>query len=97
VGSHGIAVDVLVNNAGYGLYGSFADQLLSRTLNMVQLNMITTTELTHITDAEDDLVSGRGPSAAQGAPNVACPDDGDLHGDHPSGSFPRQIRQHHRR
>jgi uncharacterized protein len=44
----GIVVDVLVNNAGIGLYGSFLDQPLPKTLGMLQLNMLAVTELTHI-------------------------------------------------
>jgi short-subunit dehydrogenase len=44
----GIAVDVLMNNAGCGLYGSFVDQSLPRMVDMLQLNMIAMTELTHI-------------------------------------------------
>ena len=43
-----IAVDVLVNNAGYGLYGSFLDQPLPKTLAMLRLNMLAVTELTHV-------------------------------------------------
>jgi len=46
--SRGLAVDVLVNNAGYGLYGSFVDQPLEKTLDMLQLNMLAVAELTHI-------------------------------------------------
>jgi short-subunit dehydrogenase len=46
--ARGIPVDVLVNNAGYGLYGAFVDQPLSKVTAMLQLNMITVTELTHI-------------------------------------------------
>jgi uncharacterized protein len=45
---HGIAVDILVNNAGYGLYGPFVEQPLQKTVEMLQLNMIALTELTHI-------------------------------------------------
>ena len=33
----GIAVDVLVNNAGCGFYGNFGDQPLERVLGMLQL------------------------------------------------------------
>jgi uncharacterized protein len=44
----GIAVDVLVNNAGYGLYGSFVEQPLEKIIEMLHLNMIALTELTHI-------------------------------------------------
>ncbi len=44
----GIAVDTLINNAGYGVFGEFVEQPLKRTLDMLQLNMVTLTELTHV-------------------------------------------------
>lgn len=46
--ARGISVDLLVNNAGYGVYGSFLDQPLARTLDMMQLNMSALTALTHV-------------------------------------------------
>jgi uncharacterized protein len=46
--ARGTPVDVLVNNAGYGLYGAFLDQALEKITDMLQLNMITVTELTHL-------------------------------------------------
>lgn len=46
--ARGISVDVLINNAGYGVYGSFLDQPLARTLDMMQLNMSALTALTHV-------------------------------------------------
>jgi len=48
VDRRGIAVDVLVNNAGRGLYGSFVDQPIEMTLHMLRLNMLALTELTHL-------------------------------------------------
>jgi len=48
----GISVDVLVNNAGFGLYGNFVGQPLSKLLEMLQLNMFAVTELTHVFAAE---------------------------------------------
>jgi short-subunit dehydrogenase len=48
VDTRGISVEILVNNAGYGLYGAFVDQPLEKITNMLQLNMITLTELTYI-------------------------------------------------
>ena len=53
----GIVVDVLVNNAGCGLYGDFLDQPLPKTLGMLQLNMLAVTELTHVFAA--DMVKRR--------------------------------------
>jgi uncharacterized protein len=44
----GMPIDILVNNAGHGLYGSFVDQPLDKIIGMLQLNMVTVTELTHI-------------------------------------------------
>jgi uncharacterized protein len=41
------AVDVLVNNAGYGLSGSFHSHALEDHLNMMQLNMNTVIEMTY--------------------------------------------------
>ena len=44
----GIAIDVLVNNAGLGMYGSFLDQSLQKITEMMQVNMMTLTELTYV-------------------------------------------------
>ena len=41
-----VTMDVLLNNAGYGLQGDFLETPIERTLNMIQLNMTTLTELT---------------------------------------------------
>jgi hypothetical protein len=41
-----ITVDVLVNNAGFGANGSFAELSLSRQLEMLQVNITALTELT---------------------------------------------------
>ncbi|QFT87631.1 D-beta-hydroxybutyrate dehydrogenase [Bacillus sp. THAF10] len=42
-----ITVDVLVNNAGFGLLGSFEDLSIEQQLNMIQLNVSSLTELTY--------------------------------------------------
>jgi short-subunit dehydrogenase len=42
----GLEVDVLVNNAGYGLYGPFAETSLATELDMIQVNIAALTELT---------------------------------------------------
>lgn len=42
-----IAVDVLINNAGYGLAGKFVDLDSAAQLNMIALNITALTELTH--------------------------------------------------
>lgn len=55
----GIAVDILINNAGYGVHGDFLSQPLARTLDMMQLNMMSLTELTHVF-AESMVARGGG-------------------------------------
>ncbi len=42
-----IAVHILINNAGFGVYGNFLDATIEKTNKMLQLNMITLTELTY--------------------------------------------------
>jgi len=42
----GIAVDVLVNNAGYGVYGPFVETSLEAELQMIQVNVAALTHLT---------------------------------------------------
>jgi short-subunit dehydrogenase len=48
VARSGKAVDVLVNNAGFGLFGAFKDTKLERELSMIQLNITSLTELTKL-------------------------------------------------
>ncbi len=43
----GIAVDVLVNNAGFATYGHFTELDRDRELRMIQVNIAALTELTH--------------------------------------------------
>lgn len=42
-----IQVDLLINNAGFGLHGFFADLPLEKQTEMLQLNITALTELTH--------------------------------------------------
>src|SRR5262245_3857453 len=42
----GLSVDVLVNNAGFGDLGPFADADLGKVLRMIQVNVTALTELT---------------------------------------------------
>ena len=42
-----IAIDVLVNNAGFTAYGKFGELDLDQQMRMVQVNIATLTELTH--------------------------------------------------
>lgn len=43
-----IPVDLLINNAGFGDYGLFADSSLDKQLEMIQLNITALTALTHL-------------------------------------------------
>jgi hypothetical protein len=53
--AEGIAVDILINNAGFGLYGEFLDVDWERTQQMLQLNMLTVAHLTWL--FAQDMVS----------------------------------------
>src|SRR5262245_54265540 len=55
--ARGVSIDSLVNNAGYGWYGSFIDQPLDTITDMLQLNVTTLTELTYLFAA--DMVERR--------------------------------------
>jgi len=44
--SQGREIDVLVNNAGYGLFGRFLETPLATELDMIQVNIVALTELT---------------------------------------------------
>jgi hypothetical protein len=44
----GIQIDVLVNNAGYGVHGAFSKTNLDDELEMMQLNMVALTHLTKL-------------------------------------------------
>ncbi|WP_267384803.1 SDR family NAD(P)-dependent oxidoreductase [Cyanobacterium sp. uoEpiScrs1] len=43
-----ISVDFLINNAGFGDYGEFAQRELPRQVEMIQLNIVALVELTHL-------------------------------------------------
>ncbi|MGM3307693.1 SDR family NAD(P)-dependent oxidoreductase [Anabaena sp. WFMT] len=43
----GLTIDLLVNNAGFGDYGDFAEREGERQLNMIQLNIMALVDLTH--------------------------------------------------
>ena len=55
----GIAIDILINNAGHGLQGTFVDGTLDAALAMLQVDVVSLTALTHVF-AQDMRTRGRG-------------------------------------
>jgi len=55
----GIAIDILINNAGHGLQGPFVDGKLDSALAMLQLDVVSLTAVTHVF-AQDMRKRGRG-------------------------------------
>jgi uncharacterized protein len=55
----GITIEILINNAGHGLQGPFADSQLDAALAMVQLDVASLTAVTHVF-AQDMQARGRG-------------------------------------
>ena len=46
--AQGVQVDVLINNAGFGIYGEFAKVDWQRDCDLLQLNIVTLTQLTKL-------------------------------------------------
>jgi short-subunit dehydrogenase len=73
----GLKVDVLVNNAGFGAQGLFAEIPLDRQLQMVQLNITTLTHLTRlllpgmITRGRGGILNVASTAAFQPGPHMA--------------------------
>ena len=55
----GVAIDILINNAGHGLQGTFLDATLEAALAMLQLDVVSLTAVTHVF-AQDMRTRGRG-------------------------------------
>lgn len=55
----GIAIDILINNAGHGLQGTFVDGTLDGALAMLQLDVVSLTAATHVF-VQDMRTRGRG-------------------------------------
>lgn len=47
VTAKGLTIDLLINNAGFGEYGAFAELDGERQINMLQLNILALVDLTH--------------------------------------------------
>lgn len=59
LGQRGIAIDILINNAGHGLQGPFLEASLEATLAMVQVDVAGLTAVTHVF-GQDMRTRGRG-------------------------------------
>jgi len=55
----GMAIDILINNAGHGLQGPFVESQLDAVMAMVQLDVTSLTAVTHVF-AQDMRTRGRG-------------------------------------
>lgn len=70
----GLAIDTLVNNAGFGVNDPFADMPLDRIQGMLQLNMVALTELCHaVLPGMRTRRQGRIMNVASVAAFQACP------------------------
>src|SRR5690606_10433428 len=44
----GLTIDILVNNAGQGVHGKLVETHIEKQLNIIQLNIVSLTTLTHL-------------------------------------------------
>jgi hypothetical protein len=74
----GMPVDLLVNNAGFGLFGPFAEADPVRVVQMLELNMVSLTALTHAflgpmrTRRRGAIINVASVAGFQGIPNFAA-------------------------
>ena len=54
-----VPIDILINNAGFGLHGSFLHLDLKEQLDMIQVNVVSVTALTHLI-AQDMIKQKKG-------------------------------------
>lgn len=74
VATLGLAVDTLINNAGFGINDPFADMPLEKVQGMMQLNMVALTELCHaVLPGMRSRRQGRIMNIASVAAFQACP------------------------
>ncbi len=77
MGAEGLSVGTLINNAGFGLGGRFADRPLDRLSEMIDLNVRTLTELCHLVlpgmreRGEGAILNVASTAAFQPGPNMA--------------------------
>jgi hypothetical protein len=75
--AEGLSVGTLINNAGFGLGGTFADRPLERLSEMIALNVLALTELCHVVLPEmrargtGDILNVASTAAFQPGPNMA--------------------------
>ncbi len=74
VAALGLEIDTLINNAGFGVNDKFADMPIERIQGMMQLNMVTLTELCHaVLPAMRSRKKGRIMNIASVAAFQSCP------------------------
>lgn len=77
IAERGIAIDTLVNNAGFGLRGRFADQSYDGLVGMVELNVVAVTKLCRlvlpglIAARRGGVINVASTAAYQAGPNLA--------------------------